>query len=151
VAALRAPARAAALLALPLSLASCQMGVDVTVSGPPSAPLFELAEAGWFGGDPPAIDSLAVRTAIGDGEWKDLWKVDHPNGCVATSRVRYGEAPTGFAQAAAAARLESGRAYVVEVGGCGYFGGAWFKPLGRRLVFEPGSGDASQGKVEAAR
>lgn len=151
VAELRAAARGAALLALPLALASCQMGVEVTVSGPPSAPLFEMAEAGWFGGDPPAIDSLSVRAALGGGAWQVLWKVDASNGCVATARVRYGEAPTGYAQAAAAARLEPGRAYVVEVGGCGHFGGTWFKSLGRRLVFEPGSSDESRRKIEGAR
>ncbi|HEX8626093.1 MAG TPA: hypothetical protein VF782_13590 [Allosphingosinicella sp.] len=151
MAALRLPARGAALLALPIALASCQMGVEVTVSGPPSAPLFELAEAGWFGGDPPAVDSLSVRAALGDGAWQELWRVDASDGCVDTPRVRYGEVPSGYAQAAAAARLEPGRAYVVEVGGCGHFGGAWFKSLGGRLFVEAGSSDASRRKVEGAR
>ncbi|HEX6376488.1 MAG TPA: hypothetical protein VFZ91_12310 [Allosphingosinicella sp.] len=143
--------RAALMLACTPALASCQLGVDVKVTGPPSAPVFELAEAGWLGGDPPALGGLTVETETGPGTWKTVWSVSRDGGCEATARIAYGRVPPGFVAAGPAAAIEAGRAYQVYVLGCGYSGGAWFKPLADRIAYAPGIGDAPRRTVEAAR
>lgn len=142
--------RAAAILACAPLLASCQFLVEVRVTGPPSAPIFELTETGWFGGGPPAIGGLTVTTESGE-DWRIVWSVGSDGGCAATERIVYGRVPAGFTGSGPAPALEPGRVYEVSVMGCGNVGGAWFKPLADRIVYEPGISDDARRRIEAAR
>ena len=125
-------------------LGSCQLGVEVQVTGTPSAPVIELDDGSDEG---PAIDHVSVWRA---GARQPFWEIRGAD-CLPARRVRYGGLLPGFAAEGAAAPLEPGRAYMVEVEGCGHSGGAWFKIVGGRIVSRDGMGEAAQREVERAR
>lgn len=121
--------RAAAILACSLMLSSCQIGVDVDVSGPAAAPIFTFSNMGWFGGDePPTFDRLRVSENSTRG-WPGVWQLDREEGGCrpATGRVVYGRTPYGFVVSEEASPLREGVTYELSIGGCGASGGALFK------------------------
>lgn len=134
----------AAPFLLALLLGSCQLGLEVRVTGPPSAPVIEIDDGSDEG---PTIDHVSVWRA---GAPQPIWEIDAAD-CTASSRIPYGGVPAGFTAAGAAAPLESNRAYKIVVMGCGYSGGAWFRIFGGRIVSRNGTGDAMRREVEAVR
>lgn len=133
---------APALLAL--LLGSCQLGLEVRVAGPPSAPVIEIDDGSDEG---PTIDHVSVWRADAT---QPTWEIDAAD-CTAITRIPYGGVPAGFAAAGAAPPLEPGRAYKVVVMGCGYSGGAWFRIAGGRIISRNGTGDRPRREVEAVR
>lgn len=121
--------RNTAILAFSLMLSSCQVGVDVEVSGSAAAPVFTFSNMGWFGGyEPPIFDRLQVSENSTKG-WPAVWQVNRQEGGCrpAASRVVYGRTPSGFVVSAKARPLREGVTYELFINGCGRTGGALFK------------------------
>jgi hypothetical protein len=136
--------RLASLAFMLLLLASCQMGMHVTVSGSPAAPTFGLDDGD--GGAPVSFLSIA------DESRQTVWEVSGPIGnCTRLSSLRYGDLPQGYTEQGRPPALQPGRLYTIGVSGCGHIGGAWFKIIGDRIVYREGDGDAPRDEVEALR
>jgi hypothetical protein len=126
---------AVALSALFFAVTGCQIGVVVKVSGPATAPLFEIAEEGWGAKVPPVFGEFAVAQQNGD-QWSTAWAFSRPHGgCKqATSRVVYGRVPATFVAEQPVHPLEEGKTYQAMVGGCGRTGAVSFKVMNGLVV-----------------
>ena len=141
----------ATLAALPLG--SCERGFRVELAGRPNDPDILLSPfgSGLLAGDQPSIDFLSVWPYVDGRQSRPIWAIDRDPSCRPTPRFHYGTIPPGWTASIAAEPLVPGRTYVLSMSGCGFIGGAAFKNLNSKLVWQEGSGDAPTRAVDAMR